>query len=269
MFSRFLKGSKSQFIRSNWIYLCALLLFVLIGYFNAFHGELVSDDIFAIRDSEHLLRRSEYLLTSPTFIARSILYFIAYRIGGLNPFFYRISNVVFHIGVTFVVYLIVPFFSKRKFLPFIVAAFTAVHPIMIESVTWISGGIYAQSAFFMLLSFYLYLKYRLNNKKAYFIFSILFFLISLSSSEKVIVFPAILFLYESVFHKVKDSWKKIIPYGIASILYFLTRIPDIAPRMEFIQADSGITIQPINPLIQIPVVIYTYLKLLFWPPGLT
>jgi tetratricopeptide (TPR) repeat protein len=240
-----------------------------VAYFNGLNGELVSDDVYAIRDTEHILRTPQYFLHPISFISRTFLYFLVYKIDGINPFYYRLINIIFHIGVTGLVFAIVPFFSKKKFLAFMVAAFTAVHPVMIESVTWISGGVYSQSVFFVLLSFLLFLHFLENNKKHFFIFSLISFIFALSASEKAIVFPAVLFLYVFLFDKEKYVWKKTIPYFVISTAWIVMLIPRIAPRLEFIQEDSGIVMQPINVFIQIPVVIFTYFKLLFWPTDLT
>ncbi len=256
-------------LQSNWPYLVILFFLVLFAYFNGMNGELVSDDVYAIRDLEHILRTPQYFLQQPSFIIRTFLFYVAYQIGGINPFFYRLYNIIFHIGTVFLVYALIPYFTKKRYLAFMVAALVAIHPVMIESVTWISGGIYAQSAFFMLFSFLLYIIFTNSGKKVYFLFSLILFICALSSSEKVIVYPAILLTYEFCFHSLKKSWKKIIPYCVISFLWMLILIPRIAPRIEFIQADSGILMQPINPFIQIPVVISTYFKLLFWPAELT
>lgn len=258
-----------DWFRSNWSYLLILFFLVLFAYFNGMNGELVSDDVYAIKDTEHILRTPQYFLTPLSFISRTFLFYLVYKIDGINPFYYRLINIIFHIGVVGLVYALVPFFSKKKLLAFIVATFVAIHPVMVESVTWISGGVYAQSVFFILLSFLLYLLFRKNNKNHYYIFSLVSFVFALSASEKALVFPAVLFLYEFLFQTIRESWKKTIPYFLVSIIWVLILIPRIAPRLEFIQADSGILLQPINPLLQIPVVISTYFKLLFWPADLT
>ncbi len=255
----------SSLPKKHWIYITLLWLLVGIAYFNSIHNELVSDDIFAIKDSEKLLATPEYFLQIPRFMARTFLYFISYQLNGISPVAYRLVNIIFHLGVVTLVYAIVPFFSKKKYLPFIVASFTAVHPVMVESVTWISGGIYAQSTFFLLLSFLFYIKNRNKYKVSRIIWSVIFYGIALSSSEKIIVYPAILFLYEYCFFSVKKNWKTIIPFLALSILWLFFLIPEVGPRMEFFKESRGAALEFYNPFLQIPNAIGGYFRLLLWP----
>ncbi len=256
-------------IQKNYLFLGLLICLVLLSYIPSLFSGFVSDDIHAIVESEGALKHPSYILMIPHFMIRLALYFVAYKLGGLNPAVFRSINIFFHIGVVILVYLIAPYFSKKKHLPLIVAAITAVHPLMIESVTWISGGIYAQSAFFLLLSFLIYIKNHANFKKSKSILSLFFYILALSSSEKVIVFPLILILYEYCFYSLKNNWEKIIPFGLISFFWVLILIPYVGPRMEYFQTTRGAGLQPVNPFFQIPVVIGAYLQLFFWPQNLS
>jgi len=168
------------------------------------------------------------------------------------------------------IYLIVPFFSRKKYLPLIVALVAAVHPIAVESVTWISGGIYAQSGFFLLASFYWYLRGASHNTNRYFIYSWLLYVIALTSSEKVIVFPLILVVYEFTLGKMKGSWMRILLFGATSFMWFLLLFQSLTARLVSIQGTANLSeITYILPHVQIPLALITYLSLLFWPDKLT
>ncbi len=260
-----------KWIATHWINLLVLFFLIIIAYINAFHAELVSDDITAIRDQEKILKTPQYFLNMPTFIPRTILYYIAYQIGGLNPFWYRIWNILFHIGVVWSIYALIPFFTKRQLLPFMIAALAAVHPMMIESVTWISGGIYAQSVFFLLISFILYLVNEKRNSIKFSIASMAFFVLALSCSEKTIIFPVILLFYEFTFHKLGKTWKKVIPYFVIAVIWVIILIPRITPRISYLQRTYGAenAAKTYNPFVQVPVAITSYLQLFAWPDKLT
>ena len=260
-----------KWIREHWINLLVLLFFILIVYANGLTADLVSDDIPAIADIEKQLQSPSYLLLVPSFITRTIQYFIAYKIGGVTPIFYRMFNIFFHIGFVFMVYTLVPFFTRKKIMPFLVAALTAVHPIMVESVTWISGGIYSQAAFSLLVSFFFYIRYRQHSKKKFIVLSLLFFLLALAASEKVIVYPAILFLYEFTFYNVWKTWPRTVPYFLLSLVWLFIMLSRVNSRIQYLEQigslDFGKNIY--NPLEQIPTAVATYLELLFWPNKLT
>lgn len=260
----FLKEISSWFTQ-HWKYLLILWILVCIAYFNSLHNELVIDDIFAIKEQEKLLATPAYFLQTPRSVVRSFFYVISYQLHGTSPVIYRLINIFFHLGVVTLVYSIVPYFSKKKLLPFIVAAFTAVHPVMVESVSWISGGVYAQSVFFLLLSFLLFLRNHSHFKVSRIIWSIIFYILALSSSEKIIIYPIILLLYEFCFFSIKKNWKSSIPYFAVSFLWLLVLIPDVGPRLEFFKESRGAALEFYNPFLQIPNAIGGYIRLLIWP----
>ena len=98
-----------------------------------------------------------------------IVYMLNYHVFGLSPWGFHLVNVLFHSGVTVLVFLII-----RRFLPeqggttppaylsppFIAAMLFASHPIHTEAVTWIAGLPDVAFTFFYLLSFYFYILLR-------------------------------------------------------------------------------------------------------------
>ncbi len=252
-------------------YFILFFVFILIVYANGFGAEFVSDDVYAILRNENAFKEPGYLFAVPTFIIRAAQYLISYTIGGLTPFAFRIWNILFHLGFVWMTYLIVPYFSKKKFLPFIVASFAAVHPMMTESVTWISGGIYAQAGFGILTSFYFYLRFKSQKLIRYIAYSILAFIISLSASEKVIVFPFIIGLYEFTFGSVRKSWILLGSYFSVSFIWGLIILTRVQERIEYLAVSQGktATFNVENPFFQIPAALGTYIKLFIWPRHLT
>lgn len=256
-------------IRKNYLILGLLICLILFSYLPSFFSGFVSDDIHAILESEETLKHPSYILQVPHFMARLALYFITYQLGGLNPAAFRLINILFHLGVVILVYQIVPYFSKNKYLGFFVSALTAVHPLMTESVTWISGGIYAQSAFFLLLTFYLYIKNHEKFTKVKLFWSLLFYILALSSSEKTIVFPLLLIMYEYCFYSLKKNWKKIVPFSFISVIWIFFLIPFISPRLDYFKTTRGAGLETMNPFFQIPNAIGAYLQLFIWPQNLS
>ena len=263
---------QSQFIFKEHIpYFILLLLFIIIAYANGFGADFVSDDVYAILRNESAFNEPGYLFTVPTFIIRAAQYLISYKIGGLTPFVFRIWNLIFHMGFVWMTYLIVPYFSKKKYLPFIVASFAAVHPMMSESVTWISGGIYAQAGFGILVSLYFYLRFKSQKLKRYIIYSILAFIFALSASEKVIVFPFIIGLYEFTFGSLRKNVLILSSYFTVSFIWGLIILTRIQERIEYLAVSQGVSakVSIENPFYQIPSALGTYLKLFIWPRHLT
>ncbi len=248
-----------------------LSITIIILYFNAFNAEFIADDITAIKELEPSFKSPFYIVAHPLTIIRQILFYISYVAGGINPVFFRIWNILFHIGTVLLIYRIVPFFSKRKELPFIVSLLFAIHPVLIESVTWISGGIYTQSTFFVLLSFLFYIQNIHEYKFSKAVWALVFFVCAISSSEKVIIYPIILFLYSYLFHDLKKKWKRILPYFFVSAIWTGILVSRIPERVSYLQElyGTGDRYYIYNPFLQIPVALGTYLKLFFYPVRLT
>jgi len=154
----------------------------------------------------------------------------------------------------------------------LVAGIFAVHPILVEAVAWISGGIHAQYSFFTLLSFFLYLLARFHNwSKKYYWLSLASFFVALFTTEKSAILPLIIVSFEFSFGQLSQTWKKTIPYfvlsGFAAAFVLLggnfsSRI--FALRTQYYQ-DAGLY----NPFTQIPTAIASYLWLFIWPDKLT
>jgi len=141
------------------------LVFLVFGvYANSLHNGFVSDDIPGIVQSgASWTWKSAF--TSIIFLTRwtGIIQFILYQLVGQSPWAYRLVNIFCHAISVILVYKIVfqlVIRSRQRWIAFIAASLFAVHPIIVESVTWISGGVYAQYGMFFLLSFWLYIMGR-------------------------------------------------------------------------------------------------------------
>ena len=259
---RLLRG---ETLAQNWKIFVFLAFLVFAVYFNSLGNDFVSDDISAIRDNPDIGKIS--YLGYFKFNLRSLIIFLTHKIFGLKPAFYRLSNILFHLGSSWIIYLLISFFFS-SLVSLITASIFAVHPILTESVTWISGGTYSHPTFFVLLSLLTYIWSMKKNVKLYLISVSLFFL-ALLGSQKLIVFPIVLFLYEFCFGKLKTNWQKLIPFWVISGFWTLNLINLLGTRTTVLETvhyqEPGLH----NPLIQIPIAITSYLELIFWPKNLT
>lgn len=251
-----------NFVAKNvWVFL-SLFLLIFISYSTAFFNDFVSDDRGVVINANDL----NYGLSQPLTILRPVLNYIIYHMTGVSPFWYRLPNIFFHTGSAFLVFIIGAII-KNKFTGFIAASLFAVHPFLIEGVTWISGGVYAQYAFFVLLAFYFYLFSTKHNK--FYIASIVAFCLALLSSEKAVPSVLIFFVYELCFGNFLKYWKKWTPFFVVSGVYTLLYLGNIGKRVDDLQEGGSFTPGMDNPLVQIPFAITNYLDLIFWPNALT
>jgi protein O-mannosyl-transferase len=256
-----------DFFKENKLVFGFLFLLVFAVYVNSFFNGFVSDDIAGFAKNPDVGKFSSMFGGLLHFSLPRLFQTLAFHVGGLHPATFRVVNVIFHLGSVFLIYLLLSL-SINKRVAVIAAALFAVHPILIESVTWISGGLYAIYTFFFLLSFLFYL-FSESDKK-YFIWAIVFYVFSILSSEKALVLFLVFALYELSFGNLRQNWKKITTFAAISLLPLLVYAAKIGSRAgdvasaTYQQSGGGMY----NPFIQIPVALGSYLKLIFWPAHL-
>lgn len=123
---------------------------------------------------------------------------IDYLLYGTNPTGYHITNLTFHFLNTILVFLIINFITKgaNKFLGFAGALLFAVHPAHSQALAWVVGRGEVIMAFFYLLSFYLFMRYRSERRRRYYGFSVLCFFLALFTKETAVTLPVLLISYD-------------------------------------------------------------------------
>jgi tetratricopeptide (TPR) repeat protein len=139
----------------HWLLIIAAITFLV--YANSTGGEFVYDDVrqiagnVLIQDSglagkaltsdvwafkgDGTVTASNYW--RPTFTAWCMLNF---RLFGLDPYGWHVLNILLHIGVCLLAFLLLRKWGLSGLLAFSITLIYAVHPIHSESVTWISGS---------------------------------------------------------------------------------------------------------------------------------
>lgn len=262
-----LTKKQKKHLLPNQNVLIFLTFLVFAVYFNSLANGFVADDVPAIVNNNNLGDFGQ-VLTTPLQCIRPFLFWLAFKIGGLNPLPFRLINIVFHLGTVWLVYALVSLISKRT-LAFFAAAIFAVHPVLVESVTWISGGIHAQYSFFLLLSFFCYILFLSSKKQNLLVFSLASFMLALISSEKAIVLPFLLLLFVISFKNLSQNWKGLAVFWLIGLVFGLMYLGGLGQRVSALKTQFYHQPQTTNPLIQIPISITSYLELIFWPKNLT
>lgn len=260
-------NKKRGWLTKKWVHVILLITLVFITYTNSLNNAFVSDDIAEIRDNPNVGNFS-ILTTRPFGFIRLFIYWLAYHIGGLNPPFFRLSNILFHLGSTILIYFILLKISHSKKIALFTSSLFAIHPAIAEAVFWISGGMYTQYTFFFLLSFLFYI-FSKNNLK-YYLLSLLSFLLGFMSHPVMPAGLAIIFLfYEFCFGNLKKNWLKSVPFFLILIAYIFINLSSLGERETTLQTvhyqEKGID----NIFLLIPTAISSYFELIFWPKILT
>lgn len=254
-----------NWFKNNWYILLGLTFLVFAVYANGLNAAFVSDDLPGILNNPDT-GNFGHLLKLPNNPAVWFMYCLAYAIGGLNPFFYRLFNILFHTGCTVGIFILINLLANKK-TAIMASAIFAVHPILIEAVTWISGGSHAGYTLFFLLALITYIVS--SNQKKLYALSVVFFAVCLLFSDKAVSLFLIFPLYEISFGSLKKNLKKILPFLLLGAIAVVNLAARFVGRVSDLKTYNYVEPGLDNPLIKIPVAVTEYLRLIFWPSDLS
>lgn len=108
-------------------------------------------------------------------------FWLEHKIWGLNPFWYKLVNILFHIASSVLLFFILLKISTSIAFP--VSLLFAIHPLQVESVVWITERKNIYGLFFYLLALVFYLKFWDTFKKRFYGLSLLAFVFALLSKS--------------------------------------------------------------------------------------
>jgi len=162
---------------------------------------------------------------------------IDYTFNKLNPYYYHLNNVLIHILNVILVFVFMQMFvrgynqrgSSETFRPnpfnvaLIVSAFFAIHPMRVESVTWVAERKDVLYVFFFFLSLIFYLRWLDSKKKSLIIWCFLFFICSCLSKGMGVVLPVVLVMMDWFYGEAK-TFKQIFQCAIKKTHFFFASI---------------------------------------------
>ncbi len=125
-----------------------------------------------------------------------------FQFYGFNPWGHHLTNILFHAANVSLLFLLLQRMTGAVWPSFILVALFAVHPLRVESVTWISERKDVVSFFFGMLAFIAYVRYAEESKKTgghperFYVLTLLLFVLSLMSKATLVTFPCLLLLLD-------------------------------------------------------------------------
>lgn len=171
-------------------------------------------------------------------------YAIEFVIFGLKPHIYHITNLLFHLLNTALVFLFIEKLVKKTNVAAIAALLFGIHTMHVESVAWIAERKDVTYGAFYLLSMLAYLNYSedTSSKKQLWI-SLVWYLLSCLSKSMAVTLPVILLAID-YYKGRKIDLKAIIekaPFFILSLIFGIVALysqsgqaMDIAPEFGFV-----------------------------------
>jgi len=196
----------------NAVHIIAIL--IVVSYMGILRAPFIFDDMHVIVQNPYITslkylpgymfrthesaQMIEHAGWRPVWYASFI---INYMIGGLDPLWYHVFNLIIHLANSVLIYFITLFVlkgrSERPWLgAFLAGAVFAAHPLHTESVSYIVGRSALLSAMFCLFSFYMYLLYRERRSTPFIIAACVSFLLAGMSKENAVCLPLIVVAYD-------------------------------------------------------------------------
>lgn len=244
---------KSSFYSVLLIGIIALTGFIAYG--NILNSFFLSDDLVLVALLSKLgpfglwfnQQHGKSLFFRPLL---GVISFLDYKIWGLNPLGYHLTNLGFHLANSFLVGTIAFLLSLnlgldlklKGFIPYFAGFIFLLLPSHAEAVSWISARTDVIATFFALLSFAIYLipinhptnfalsSFSLGGNKGFKTFeqfhqpiklgvSLIAFLAALLCKESIVSFPGLIIAYE--FYQYSQKKSKTIKKPLINILWYM------------------------------------------------
>ena len=118
------------------------------------------------------------------------------QLYGLNPIGHHLTNVLFHLANSILLFLLLQRLTKETWPSAMVAALFALHPLHVESVAWVSERKDVLSALFWILSMWSYSSWAEENRPRFYILSTILFAFGLMAKSMLVTLPFVLLLLD-------------------------------------------------------------------------
>jgi len=211
---------------SQFAAVVALVSASALVYLNSLWNGFVYDDKALV--VENLSIREWPAVLSRLSLYRPLRWFTyagEYRLWGLNPFGFHLTNVLLHVSCTLLLYLLGSKLFKGRFTPLVIALLFAVHPVGTEAVNGIASRPDLLASMFLLSCFLFYMS---KGRSIWlYVLSLFSFLLALLSKEAVaIAIPAILVgsdLYSTravnAVGVIRRNIRYYVAYGVVGALF--------------------------------------------------
>jgi hypothetical protein len=115
---------------------------------------------------------------------------------GMNPGAHHLTNLLFHIVNTLLLFSILKRMTTAFWKSAFVAALFALHPVHVESVAWIAERKDVLCTFFLMMTIWSYIRYVEQPERSRYLGVILFFIFSLMSKPMSVTLPFVLLLLD-------------------------------------------------------------------------
>jgi tetratricopeptide (TPR) repeat protein len=118
------------------------------------------------------------------------------QLFGMNPGWHHLTNVLFHLANTLLLFLVFRRMTAALWRSAVVAALFALHPLHVESVAWVAERKDVLSTFFWMLTMWSYVRYVEHPGPGRYVPVLLFFGLGLMAKPMLVTLPFVLLLLD-------------------------------------------------------------------------
>jgi tetratricopeptide (TPR) repeat protein len=233
-----LSNKKNQFLNKPIYTYLILFISCLLVYFNSFNNELIYNwddagyilknpyiDSLSWQNIKDIFSNFYFSNYQPLTL---IVYAVIFKFVGTEVFLYHFVQFIFHVLNTFLVYKFISLLQEKKWISIGVALLFAVHPMHVESVTWISEMKDVLYTFFFLLALITYHFYvnKPDKKTKWYLWTIFLFILSLLSKPSAVIFSVVLLAMDLYYERLWrwKTWIEKLPFFLLSLAFGIITI---------------------------------------------
>ncbi len=118
------------------------------------------------------------------------------QLFGLNPQWHHLTNLLFHIANTLLLFFVFNRMTKAPWKSAFVAALFALHPLHVESVAWVAERKDVLSTFFWMLTMVAYIDYVEHPRLRNYLAALALFALGLMAKPMLVTLPFVLLLLD-------------------------------------------------------------------------
>jgi len=197
--------------KENILIILFLLAAAVICYHNVLDADFVWDDEYLVELNPSVrapllslypfrqdIISSNFIYTIYYRPIQILSYAVDYRLWGLNPLAFHLSNIMIHFLNGLLVFILTGKLSGKRSVALLAALLFVIHPMHVGSVAYISGRADLLFFLFGFLFMLLYILFREGRGTVYLAGSVLFLILSLLSKEAALIFPFLLVFMEAM-----------------------------------------------------------------------
>ncbi|HBR14734.1 MAG TPA: hypothetical protein DD723_04205 [Candidatus Omnitrophica bacterium] len=186
--------------RQSFIAVLALAVVVFITFSSALHNQFTNwDDDYYVTDNdwikainfENIKAMFTHLVTDVYVPLTLISFAIEHHFFGLHPFPYILDNILLHIAITAMIFIFAQRIGLTRRAAFLGALVFGIHPMHVESVTWITERKDTLYSFFFMLAVLQYWRYLETKRPGSYLWTIPWGVLSMLAKPMALSLPFI------------------------------------------------------------------------------